>query len=88
MKKDLIDTINFIARDIPPGEVNSAGLEDDVINIYATLKTESSSHEILLEHSCFIATKQRIENHIKYKKLIEEKLGPAQDIKVKTVFVQ
>ena len=72
MKKDLIDFINYLARDIPPGEVNSTGLEEDVMDIFEILGNEVSPHEILLEQSVFIATKQRIENHITNKMLSEK----------------
>ena len=72
MKKDLIDFINFIARDIPPGEVNSDGLEEDAIDIYEILVNESSPYDILLEQSCFIATKHRIEKHLSDKMLSKE----------------
>ena len=65
MKQELIDHINFLARDIPPGAVNSVGLEDDVIFFYNQYINEFTEHEICLEFACFIATKTRIENHIK-----------------------
>ena len=64
MKQDLIDHINFLARDIPHGAVNSFGLEDDVIDLYNHYCCEYTEHEIFLEHACFIATKKRIENFI------------------------
>ena len=63
MKKDLIDYINFLARDIPPGAVNSAGLEEDVMDIFEILVEEVSPHDILLEQCVFLATKRRIEVH-------------------------
>ena len=65
MKQELIDHINFLARDIPPGAVNSVGLEDDVIFFYNQYINEFTEHEFCLEFACFIATKTRIENHIK-----------------------
>ena len=71
MKKEFIDIINLIAKDIPTGEVNSVGLEEDVIDIYNILRKKTSSHEILLEQACFLATKHRIEKHLENKKLNE-----------------
>ena len=72
MKQDLIDHINYLARDIPPGAVNSRRLEDDVIDLYNRFINEKNEHEIVLEHACYIATKTRIETYIENKTSVNE----------------
>jgi hypothetical protein len=74
MKQGFIDHINFIARDIPPGAVNSSGLEDDVIVLYNQYMNEHTEHEIILEHACFIATKKRIEKYIEKQSILHQQL--------------
>ena len=71
MKKEFLDFINYIAKDIPAGEVSSVGLEEDIIDIYNILSKNTSSKEILLEQACFLGTKQRIEKHLENNKLNE-----------------
>ena len=78
MKKDLIDFINYLARDIPPGELNSTGLKDDVIAIFEMLVNELSLHEILFEQTVCIATTRRIKNHITNKMLSKKANLPMQ----------
>ena len=65
MKQDLLDHINFLARNIPAGSVDSTGLEDEVIDLYCQFLKDYSEHEILLEQACFIATKRRIQNYVR-----------------------
>ena len=65
MRQDVLDYINFLARDLPKGSVNSDRLADDVIFMYEKLHSEySSAHNILLELACFLATKNLIEDHL------------------------
>ena len=65
MKQDFLDYINFLAKDLPHGSVNSEGLRDTVIFFYEKFLSEySSPKEILLEHALLIATKQLIEDHL------------------------
>ena len=71
MKQDFVDYVNFLAKDLPNGSVNSEGLEDTVLVLYNTFLNEYlSPKQILLEHAYLIATKQLIENHIERFNLI------------------